>query len=244
MKKRLAVLIMIGIVLTQSVMVQAQESTSDEYSVLDIIDMYGQKLDVLEKERSFDELRQVRAERDSLIAKAGGEVHYLTDDSFENLEEELATDFSEIGLSEDYQYTIVINGEGATTRSSAGSSFTYTSGGKTYTMRYFTITASDDPLFAKTGSKNLLSSASTELIRNCLNTMVGAYLSALDKYGVAGTIASLSGLSVSDFSTSKSSQLSYVGGANWTRVYTQIWNSYDQAWQFASCVEKSEAKRS
>lgn len=102
-------------------------------------------------------------------------------------------------------------------------------------MRYFTITAADDPAYGKASSLNVLSSNSQTLIKNCLDTAISTYIYAVSS-GL-GTVASICGLSVSNFSTSQTSTLSMNGGTNWTREYIQVWSDYDNLWLFGSCVE-------
>lgn len=153
------------------------------------------------------------------------------------IEETLSTDFEEIGLTPEHTYIIVISGEdnNAGMRSTVGSSFNYTYNGKSYKMRYMTITAADDPLLGQASAADVLKSNSKTLIQNCLDTAISTYINSVST--TLGTVASICGLSVSQFGTAKSSTLTLNGGSNWTRVYTQVWSSYFNAWAYASEVE-------
>lgn len=99
----------------------------------------------------------------------------------------------------------------------------------------FTITAADDSGYGKASTVNLLRSASKEFIQRCLDMAIVAYISAFSK--TLGTVASLSGLSVSNFGTAQTSTMDLYGGTNWTRVYAQVWSDYDGAWESCSSVE-------
>lgn len=52
-----------------------------------------------------------------------------------------------------------------------------------------------------------------------------------------GTIASICGLDVSNFGSAASSTMGLNAGSAWTRYYTQVYSSYDNAWAFCSSVE-------
>lgn len=81
----------------------------------------------------------------------------------------------------------------------------------------------------------MLKSSSKELIKNCLDTAIYAYVSAVWKH--LGTIGTICGLSIEDFKTSSESTLNYNCGTNWTRIYTQVYSSADKMWINGSCVE-------
>jgi len=102
-------------------------------------------------------------------------------------------------------------------------------------MRYFAITAADDPAYGKASTENVLKSSSRQLLINCLNTIISAYISSINS--VLGTVASICGLSIDSFVQNKTHTLNMNAGTNWTRAYTQVWSEYDQAWLFCSSVE-------
>lgn len=121
-----------------------------------------------------------------------------------------------------------INSSNATSRMTTGSTFTYTYNNVTYSMRYCTVTAADDSAFSKASYCDLLTSSSETLIQNCLDIAISAYLSAVS--APLGTVASICGLSIGDFAPAKSATLGLNCGTNWTRVYTQVYSTYDGAW--------------
>lgn len=78
------------------------------------------------------------------------------------------------------------------------------------------------------------------LLSNCLDTAINAYISTL--CAPLGTVASICGLSVSNFSTAETSTLNMNCGTNWTREFTQVWDANRSAWITGSSVEYVKAK--
>lgn len=157
------------------------------------------------------------------------------------IEDELNTDFRALGLKPECSYFLVLDSgeENRMTRSSV-SYFMHTYNGTTYSMRYLYIYSYDneaDPGFVQATYASVLNSASLTIINNCLNTLISAYISSVSS--ALGIIADICGLSIDLFGTSNSSSSTMVlnGGAAWTRVYTQIYSTYDQLWVNGSSVE-------
>lgn len=188
----------------------------------------------------------------SALTNAGYQAYSVTSDTFESTQKVLHTDLRELGLDEKYSYIIVITGEypqstisaqnhsrGVVPPDDPSDVFTFTYNGQTYTMRNVTVTSLDNPNFGKASTVNLLTSSSQELIKNCLNTAISAYISSFST--ILGTVASICGLDISKFNTSQSSTLNLNGGTAWTRVFTQVWDTYYGAWTNGSCVEYAKA---
>lgn len=172
----------------------------------------------------------------NVLNAAGYEAYNVNRETFDEVQIALSTDLNALNLDPDCSYIIIITGDQADiTLNGASSTFTHTYNGKTYLMRYFTITAADDPQYGKASTVNVLNSRVKDLIKNCLDTAISAYISSINN--VLGTVASICGLSVSNFGTTQTSTLNVNCGTNWTRVYTQVWSDYDNAWLFGSCVE-------
>ena len=189
----------------------------------------------LKKQKVIQDLRQ-----------AGYEAYELKAETYATLEDTLKTDFDDINLDVNSSYIIAVSGEenaeamrDSNDVGTPGSSFTYTYNGREYTMRYLTITAADVSGYGKASSVNILQSKSATVIQNCLDAAVSAYFDALTPIPF-GTIASILGLTIVDFSTAATSTLSLYAGTNWTRVYTQVWSPNYEMWMFASCVEKAK----
>lgn len=176
----------------------------------------------------------------------GFEAYSVNSDTYESVQEELETDLTELGVESEYSYIIVLDaaGEGsgdAQARASYGSSFNYTYNGTTYSLRRVTIYTSDDPKMYKNSKVDLLQSASINLINNCLNTAIYAYIDFLSGPLHLGTVAGICGLSIANFGTGGTSRLELNGATTWTRKYTQVWNNYDQRWASGSSVEDVQA---
>lgn len=200
----------------------------------DILQEYDEALSGIDEKMEKQALLQ---ERNQQLANAGYEVYEVNEQTYTQVEQKLKTNLSEIGVTPQHAYTIIVGGENVT-RGSAGSSFTYTYNGKTYTMRYLTVKADDDeatPYYQQAATVNLLNSSLKSVIENCINKAVIAYVSYINK--PLGTIAAICGLKITDFGMAGTSTLDLNVSANWTRVFTQVWSSSDQAWAFCSCVE-------
>ena len=190
-----------------------------------------------QNELRCDLLRQCKNE----LVDNGYEAYLVDSENYNQTEQMLNTDLSDMGIKEGYTYLILFDNEGdsnssnVASRMTTGSTFTYTYNNVTYSMRYCTVTAADDSSFAKASYCDLLTSASETLIQNCLDTAISAYIYAVSTS--LGTVASICGLSISDFAPTKTTSLVLNCGTNWTRVYTQIYSDYDGAWMNGSCVE-------
>lgn len=177
----------------------------------------------------------------TILNENGYESYVVNPYTYSELENDLNIDLDEMGLDSQYSYLIsfgddTVSETSSNARMSTGSTFSYTYNGITYTMRYCTVTAADDPNYVKTpAAYNLLTSASKELTVNCLNAIVGTYISSVST--VLGFVYALSGFSVDDLFPDSSATLYLNTGANWSRVYTQVYNSSENTWYNCSCVE-------
>ena len=178
---------------------------------------------------------EIQSETVANLLADGYEAYAVNTDTYDEVEEKLMTDLSDLGIEKSTTAIIVAHGENPNIRSTAESSFNYTYSGTTYKLRYLTVTASDNSAMSQTATINVLSSTSRQLLINCLDTAVSAVISSVST--TLGTVASICGLSVEDFSTSAPS-ISMVlnAAANWTRIYTQVWSSYDNAWSNGAFV--------
>lgn len=153
----------------------------------------------------------------------------------------METNLTEIGIYPSGHYIVVVssdsspNGTSSLRKTKAGSSFEYTYNGKKYKLRFLTVTSSDVSSYAKASDCNILSSKVKSTIQKCLDTAIIAYISSFSK--TLGTVASITGLSISNFGTAKTSTLRLNGASNWTRVYTQVWDASHKTWVSGSCVE-------
>lgn len=191
---------------------------------------------------SEQSLAQIQTETVNELKNAGYNAYDVNPSTFSNIENILHTDLEAAGLNPNYSYIIVIEGEdneNVNSRVATSSSFSHTYNGTTYTLRWMTMYATDDPLMGKASDVNVLSSATTSVIKNCLDTAVSTYISSISR--TLGTVASICGLSISNFAPAQTATMRLNGATNWTRRYTQVWNSYDSAWQNGCCVEEVTA---
>lgn len=187
-------------------------------------------------EGSNEDKKQILQEKCTQLNEEGIKSYVIDSNNYEFMQEKLKVDLEELGLNPQYTYLITESSSTEnSTRSTTSSEFSYTYNGVSYRMKYLTITAADDPAFAKSSNANVLKSASTTLIENCLNTAVSAYISAV--YAPLGTVASICGLDISNFGTGQQSTLNLNGAANWTRIYTLVYNENNAMWYRGSCVE-------
>lgn len=171
-----------------------------------------------------------------VINESGYVPYIIYNDNYEEMQEELHTDFNELALNEDGTYLILLSCDDNNVKRTTSNSFNYTYNGNTYSLRYLTVTAAEASYgYTKTGSCDLLQTSSKTLIENCLNTAVLAYISTLS--GTLGTIASMCGLKITNFASSQQATLYLHGAADWTRIYTQVYSSYYNQWLSGSCIE-------
>lgn len=186
---------------------------------------------------------------------AGYEAYNVTSANYNSLQAQLNTDFSDIGLNPNGSYIIVISGEDESNANSrAGgnfdqiiwddgggndqeSSFTHTYNGKTYSMRYVTVTAADNEEFGMTSDfKNLLQMCNLGNLLSNLNVPI-AVLSSFRKLSHLGTIYSLITAATSLEPSTRTKSLEFKGSSNWTVKYIQVYNADESTWQFRSSTE-------
>lgn len=218
-------------------------------TVEEIMDEYLSAVNKYTIQRHMQEpsVSSLEEERNKLVDKRnralqdnGYSFYEVNSDNYSIIEKTLSTNFKSMGLKPEYSYIVIVDAndkEVNGTRSSA-SYFSYTYNGITYSMRYLYVYADDDeadPDFAQADDVSVLNSNSLTVINNCLNTAVSAVLSSISP--ALGTVASICGLSINFFGTTNHSTMRLNGGTNWSRVYTQIYDVYDQLWVSGSSVE-------
>lgn len=196
-------------------------------------------LDAIEYEAASAGLQEARNNR---LDALGEEYYILTKDNVGEIETELQTDLSQIGIEYDADSSFLIlvgdwsGSNNREVRSSAGTTTTYTYNGVTYYLRMLTVTSSDYSSYAKSSSTNLLTSKTASFVKNLLNSLFQAVLSNSSQW--IGYIGDLLGISVSSFGLQGSgTYLNATLGATWKRVYRQVWNASSSTWVYGSCVE-------
>lgn len=173
------------------------------------------------------------------LQSLGYDAYEITSSNYDDMQDTLDTDLSVLGLSKECSYIVVVGNnavESSNTRSTIGSTYTYTYDGTTYTMRTIKVTSADDSNYMQATSKDLMTSHSDSVVQALLDATIGAYAELLGVPSVFGTIASLTGLTKVNLTPAKSTA-TYNAGSTWTRTYTQVWDDNFSAWTYGSCVE-------
>lgn len=240
------VIMVLGIPVSAADVVETTQTASVEEILSDFhIKLHAAKVAANNNARSASNSDNNKLLEDTVktLTDAGYEAYSVTGATFEAVEEALDTDLSAIGLDPNYSYIVVAEGEplNTNTRDALGgtpsTSFSYTYNGKTYTMRYLTVTAADDPAYGKTDEYDLLESAFGDFVVRCLDASIQVTLDYIANPVPLGTVAGLLGFSVGNIDTSSPMSLRLEGSANWTRVFTQVLDPSDGLWIYGSCVE-------
>ncbi len=190
---------------------------------------------------------QIQETAVSALNEAGYEAYNINPQTFDDVESLLNTNLEEAGLCPEYSYIILIEGEEAAStvlpRSSVSSSFTHNYDGTTYTLRWMTIYASDDPNMNQSSSVDVLDTYSSSIIQNLIDTFISVSGAALHPViEVVDTVAGIFGLSLTDLVRIREVSLTYHAATLWTRRYTQVWSDYDNEWLNGCCVEEVETQ--
>lgn len=180
---------------------------------------------------SDNRFNEIKQETITSLCDAGYLAYDVNPDTYNEIEEELKTDFGQINLEPTGSYIVIVSGEddgaGASNAAkslssdgTASTSFTYEYSGHTLTMRYLTVTAAN---YSKLGMTDYVSlkAESSDSLNRVINTALSVAMDSVFSPIPIGTIASLFG----DIITWKDSQRAtflYFAGTNWTRVYTQV----------------------
>lgn len=201
------------------------------------LNINGDLSDADRKEAAYNICEEVVGQLNAL----GNEAYVVNGDNYDELEGQLDTDLSELGITREGNYIVSISGEsasgGAAVCAEEGTVFTYEYDGVTYYIRYVTVTAADDSRFVQTDQCDLLQTYDKTVIENCLNTAVTAAVDAITGRLHLGTIASILGFDITKFGIGGQTTMVLHGGANWTRVFTQVYLPNSGGWMNGSCVE-------
>lgn len=240
--------------------VQTTCAASETVSIEEILGEYHEKLvsswssldaqsAVYNSQQSTSNHKTLEEETVDILTATGYEAYNVISSNREALERELQTDFSDIELDLGESYIVVISGDedSVDTQVSSlpeqdiiddggGESFTfyYSPSGKTYTMRYLTVTGRTYYLSKQV---DLMQTLGETIINNMLNTSVTAFLDSVSSSLKLGTVASLFGLDITAKYSTRSSALAVMGSSLWTRRYIQVWDEGVSAWCTTSYSE-------
>ena len=184
---------------------------------------------------------------------AGYEAYNVTSANYETLEEQLQTDFADMGLDPDGSYIITISGDESSPSNNARlvpgtvpsqapdgggpTFFTYTYNGKSYSMRYVTVTTAENgflgsPYF----TINLLENYGVIDTWEDLEIPI-TIVSAIPKFSWAGDVYSLLTPLILNTSPRQTNTLDLQTASSWTVKYTQVYNLATGKWQKRASVE-------
>ena len=265
MKKLFAILLTIAMLLplcTPIAATETQPPTIDE-----ILNDYHEKLLFPEKYNTDADSAMYSSQKDSnsqtleqqTVAKltdAGYTAYNVTAENYNDLQNLLMTDFSEMGLNVAGSYIIVTGRNANASRFNpnsrwsqlpepslqdpdSGGPFLYTYEGNSYSMQYIYVTGSDLML---SKSVDLMETLGETLLNNILNSVVSAYLDSISGPLALGTVASLFGFDITSEYSCDNSSLVMVGSATWTRRYIQVWDEQFELWRNASYSEYARTR--
>ena len=182
---------------------------------------------------------------------AGYTAYNVTGDNYDSLESTLKTDFSAMGLSKNSSYIVVISGEDSSNSNNPNSrlgnipeydlidpggggppSFEHTYNGKTYSMRYVTVTAAEDSNLDIPFSYTIKHSEHSEVWDELLEASLYYAADAFLDNGILGTIISLLTNTTNDSNLHllESGQVTVIGDTLWTLRYLQVFDKDTNTW--------------
>ena len=207
---------------------QKDEFSQEYYRVME--EYYEE---VKEKALEGKTLEEYQEQTVRKLSALGYEAYAVSATNYDEVQSCLKTNLKAVNIEEGDLCIIIVSGEDISR--GAGSSFSYTYNGTTYTLRTLTVTAADNSAYGDSNSVNVLSSKVKSVIQSCLNaaitTLAGSINSGL------GTVATICGLVIDNFSYTQTSTMYLNCGTNWTRAYTQVYDSFYNEWYSGSCTE-------
>ena len=194
------------------------------------------------------QLAAITADTIDTLNAAGYQAYDVNPKTYSSVETALNTDFEKMGLNPDSSYLVVLSGEEVDSSVSTasyqpaattGTSFEYTLYGVTYTMRYVTVTSADKSSFAKFDNANLIEEIDImRTVESKCNSAVAYLLDVLSEPYPIGTLADFAGIQLVNIDTSSPNATATLNaGAQWTRVFTQIYDSYGNYWETWGSVD-------
>jgi len=235
-RKSITAITLAGAVLLGSVMQVNATDSKELMTEQDIVECFHEFYEVGNKkartiQSNIEE--QFLEEYQEEICASGYEAHIVDATNYDEKQILLGTDLVDLGMTEGNTYLVLLDG-GGKARNSVGGAFTHTYNGKSYKLRYVTVTAADDPIYSVASvTGNLVEKQTEKILKNCLNAAIGAYVSYASS--ILGTVSTICGLDISDVWPQKNVSIAMNAGTTWTRLYTQVYDGKN--WYSGSCVE-------
>lgn len=265
-KKLISLLVIFAMLIPFSSAVAADNSSATP-SIEDILNEYHQKSFHAQvnneantvstySRQSSDGSTSLEQEAVHELTDSGYTAYNVTTSNYNALEDELNSDFSEMGLDPNGSYIVVISGEENNNEGTAGARifqppteedfgdgegggipfFQYTYNGTTYAMRYVTVTGTQNNELSQTDTVDLLDEYGAGDAWGALSLPLT--IASFNYYltGIA-TMYSLLSAVLPNINDTKPSSLKYTATAAWTVTYTQIYDNDNDCWELSSGVE-------
>lgn len=193
------------------------------------------------------------------LNEAGYEAYNVTADNYDTLEEQLQTDFADMGLDPEGSYIIVIHGEEEQAQNGNArlddillpphpweddngnlpNTFSYTYNGTTYRMRYVTVASTDMSVLSQLFAFSVKRNSNEEI----WNTVLDAAITFAKEEVLQGTtisdVRNLSGglFSANEYSVLDCNGFLITGCTTWTLQYVQVYDYSTYDWITAQCSE-------
>lgn len=196
------------------------------------------------------------------LNEAGYEAYNVTADNYDTLEEQLQTDFADMGLDPNGSYFVVIHGGEEQSQNGNArlgdplrpphqweddnggmpGSFSYVYNGNRYYLRYVTVTpdANESGMQVKSSYFFHEQSFIQAVGRNIFNTAITTTIDSAIPGGIPlGTIASILFDVPNDYLYAELNleDIELRAHTVWTYNFIQVWNEYDQTWDTSQCSE-------
>ena len=167
-----------------------------------------------------------------------------------------------MGIEADGSYIVVVSGDETTASNNASprasdvvlpphtdlddenlsNTFYYTYQNKRFLMRFVTVTAADKSNYGQSDTYDLTKTKLETRIEDLLNALISTYADSMFEKVQLGSLLSLSKVEFVSFDRIDNLTMLFIGSTNWTRVYTQIYDSELDDWLPWSSVEYARQK--
>lgn len=256
MLKKIIVMVLICTLLIPFTSAIAADSESEIPTVEEILNQYHEKsfrakaLGILLCTNG----KTPEEETVEMLNACGYDAYYITNENYNDLQSELKTDFTDMGLDPNSTYILTFGGtENKNTRAVGNPNLDRTSpdlegadvllyeyNGKTYTMRYATVTCTaDDDMYVESSYSMKEEYWTQNLGRNIVNTTLVAMGDAIAAgvFGKAVPIATIASLVLGStpsndvYTQVPKGTFTIIAATTWTCNYIQVWDATYKRWE-------------
>ena len=229
------------------------EEILDEYHSRVIADLSSENSAAGNSRSINNSVASLTQETVNTLNATGYEAYHVTPTNYRTLENQLYTDFEGMGLNLDGSYIIVIHGDASNannTTNGIGSRaivpnpglgggttyFNYSYNGKSYSMRYVTVTPAENSALRQNSDVELLEGCTSAQKANALNNIL-TYLSLIPNLSVTTTFLSLLLSVLPNAESTVPDSIDFRAYSIWNTTYTQVYDSAAAKWRMSTCVE-------